>query len=100
MTMQQLYPKGRASALWSAHRTDYDLVAHLREVRASGDRAMGAAEEYDPNFGLKLSACFNEDQADRLLDEWFSHRVAVLKRTQARLRRVWEVARLQASRRR
>jgi hypothetical protein len=54
---------------------------------------MTAAEEYDPNFALKLSACFNEDDADRLLDQWLSHRVAVLRRTQAEFRRVWHDAR-------
>ncbi len=77
MTTRPLYPKGRASALWSTRRPDYDLIAHLRNVRASGDEAMRAAEEYDPNFGLKLSACFDKNEADRLLDDWLSHRVAV-----------------------
>jgi hypothetical protein len=81
------YPDGHAA------RPDYDLIAHLRAVRALGDEAMTATEEYDPNFALKLSACFIKDDADRLLDAWLSQRVAVLRRTQAELRRVWENAR-------
>ena len=102
MTTRPLYPKGRASAPpftvgaspdGHAGRPDYDLIARLRAVRASGDEAMTAAEEYDPNFALKLSACFIEDDADRLLDTWLSRRVAVLRRTQAELRRVWQDAR-------
>jgi hypothetical protein len=102
MTTRPLYPKGRASAPSSAMgsypdghvgRPDYNLIARLRAVRALGDEAMRAAEEYDPDFTLKLSACFVKDHADRLLDDWLSHRVAVLIRTQAELRRVWENAR-------
>jgi hypothetical protein len=101
MTTRPLYPKGRASAPpftagaspdGHAGRPDYDLIARLRAVRASGDEAMTAAEEYDPNFALKLSACSIEDDADRLLDAWLSQRVAVLRRTQAVLRRVWQDA--------
>jgi hypothetical protein len=91
MTVQiPLYRKGRASALWSTRRTDYDLVANLRGARSAGDAAMRAAEEYDPNFALKLSACFDKGQADRLLDDWLLRRVAVLKRTQLKLRQLWE----------
>lgn len=102
MTTRPLYPQGRASAPSSAMgchpdgragRPDYDLIGRLRAIRALGDEAMTAAEEYDPNFALKLSACFNEDDADRLLDQWLSHRVAVLRRTQAEFRRVWHDAR-------
>jgi hypothetical protein len=102
MTTRPLYPQGRASAPSSAMgcypdgragRPDYDLIVRLRAVRALGDEAMTAAEEYDPNFALKLSACFIKDDADRLLDEWLSHRVAVLRRTQAEFRRVRENAR-------
>jgi hypothetical protein len=81
------YPDGHAG------RPDYDLIVRLRDVRTLGDEAMTAAEEYDPNFALKLSACFIKDDVDRLLDEWLSHRVAVLTRTQAEFRRVWENAR-------
>ncbi len=105
MTTRPLYPGGRASALPHAAGTaypgdghidhpDYDLTARLRAVRASGDEALRAIEEYDPNFGLKLSACSDKDGADRLLDDWLSSRVDVLKHTQAELRRVWEHARL------
>ncbi len=101
MTTRPLYPNGRASALPSGAspgsgtgRTDYELVTRLRAIRVSGDDALRAAEEYDPNFGLKLSACSEKNDADRLLEEWLSHRVAILKRTQAEFRRVWEDARL------
>jgi hypothetical protein len=102
MTTRPLYLQGRASAPSSgmgchpdgrAGRPDYDLIIRLRAIRALGDEAMTAAEEYDPNFALKLSACFIEDDADRLLDAWLSRRVAVLRRTQAELRRVWQDAR-------
>lgn len=92
------YPRGRAGAPVDTPggrrpgRPNHDLIAHLRVARTEGDEAMAAAEQYQPNFGLKLSSCASEVEASQLLDEWLAHRVGVLKRTQARLRQIWETA--------
>ncbi len=96
MTGRLLYPHGRASALpGGTHpgKLDYDLVAHLRAVREDGDEAMIAAEEYDPNFSLKLSECTDDAAAEALLGAWLERRAAVLRRTQDELRRTWREAR-------
>ena len=96
MTWRQLYPAGRASALCNplkkAPLPSPDLIDHLRAVRESGDRAMTAVEQYDPDFSLKLSACTDEAAAERLLEDWLARRFAVLKRTQSDLRKVWRTA--------
>lgn len=103
MTSNPHYPTGRASAptadvgivTQDGHipRPDYDLIERLRAVRANGDEAMQAAEQYDPNFSLKLSACEAPGDAEALLDAWLDHRVAALRRTQSELRRVWQEGR-------
>lgn len=95
MTTHPLYPQGRASALPSASGehpapTDYELVKRLRYVRADGDEAMTAVEEFDPDFSLKLSACGDPAAADALLADWLRHRTEVLERTQRRLRETWQ----------
>lgn len=95
MTSRPLYPGGRASALTGvshAGRTDYDLVSHLRAIRTDGDEAMFAVERYDPDFSLKLAASSGADAAEKLLAEWLERRIAMLKRTQTELRRVWSEA--------
>jgi hypothetical protein len=87
------YAHGRASApTANPRRTDYDLIAHLRNIRREGDEAMWAIEEYDPNVGIKLSSCADDAAAERLLDAWLARRVAALKKTQSRLRKVWKAA--------
>ena len=97
MTTRPLYPHGRASTLAPAAthpgRTDYDLVAHLRAIRADGDEAMTAAEEYDPDFSLKLAACTDATEAATVLAAWLARRVDTLTRTQAELRQAWQQAR-------
>ena len=98
MVTQPLYQRGRLSApITGPHgerpgRADYDLIAHLRQVRTQGDDAMTAAEQHDPDFSVKLSACKDVVDANELLDAWLEHRVTVLKQVQADLRRVWEAA--------
>jgi len=98
MTTRPLYPHGRASAPnWqptSEHpgRPDYDLIAYLRAAREEGDEAMKAAEQYDPDFSVKLSTCADGADAEKLLGEWLVRRLDVLKRTQRRLREVWQSA--------
>jgi hypothetical protein len=100
MVSRPRYQKGRLSApAVGAHggerpgRPEYDLIAQLRAARVEGDEALWAAEEYDPDFSVKLSACRKDVDASQLLDEWLEHRVGILKRTQARLRQIWETAR-------
>lgn len=94
MATRPLYPHGRASALGPAGthpgKTDYDLVAHLRAIRADGDEAMTAAEEYDPNFSLKLAACTDAAEAESLLAAWLKRRVDTLTQTQGELRHAWQ----------
>ncbi len=93
MTTRPLYQHGRAASLdgGDTHpgRPDYDLVLHLRAIRADGDEAMTAAEEYDPNFCLHLSACKDATAADAVLEQWLSRRVAALQRTKHEFKRVW-----------
>lgn len=99
MTTRPLYPRDRASAPVDdpggkrPGYSDYDLIAQLRAVRDEGNEAMTAAEQYDPDFGIKLSSCANEAEAEQLLDEWLARRVDVLRRTRAHLRQVWKAAR-------
>ena len=98
MTTRPLYEHGRASSLGHAPgehpgRTDYDLVQHLRAIRESGDEAMTAAEQYDPDVCLHLSACHAEAEVDKVLAEWLERRLAVLKRTSVEFKRVWTNAR-------
>ncbi len=56
MIIRPLYTRGRASAPMTGPdggrpcRPDYDLIAHLRPIRAEGDEAMTAVEQYDPDF--------------------------------------------------
>jgi hypothetical protein len=101
MITRPLYPRGRLSAPVSGPHgerlvhIDRDLIGRLREARAQGDEAMTAAEKFDPDFSVKLSACTREDDAQRLLDGWFVHRVNVLKQIQSHFRRLWEAARTQ-----
>lgn len=85
------YKEGRASAL--SGTTNYELVERLRTLRESGDAAMWAAEEYDPNFSLKLAAALDEASADALLAEWLQRRLDVLTRTRNELRAAWHDAR-------
>lgn len=96
MTTRPLYPHGRASTLGPGGtrpgKTDYDLVTHLRAIRTDGDEAMTAAEEYDPDFSLKLAACTDAAEAERLLAAWLERRVDTLTRTQAELRQAWQQA--------
>ena len=96
MTTRPLYPHGRASALPPSvthpGKPDYDLVAHLRAIRADGDEAMTATEEYDPNFSLKLAACTEAAEAESLLTGWLQRRIEALTRTQAELRQAWQHA--------
>lgn len=98
MASRTLYPRGRLSVPVSGPHGerhvhfDHSLIAHLREARTQGDNAMTAAEQYDPDFSVKLSACTEEADANRLLDEWLEHRLAVLKRTQGHLRDLWHEA--------
>ena len=72
---------------------DYDLVRHLRSIREGGDEAMTAAEQYDPDVCLHLSACQSETEVDKVLGEWLDRRLAVLKRTSIDFKRVWTDAR-------
>lgn len=98
MITRPLYEHGRLSAPAAGPhgervgRADYDLVTRLREVRAEGDESMTAAEQYDPDFSVKLSACNDEADAIRLLDAWLAHRVEILERTRKQLQRVWQEA--------
>lgn len=96
MADKPLYPSGRASAFSGGDRTDgsidYALIKRLRAIRASGDLALRAAEQYDPDFSIKLSNCIVPGHAEALLTEWLNKRAAVLDRTQAELRRVWTEA--------
>jgi hypothetical protein len=98
MITEELYSRGRLSAaIRGPHgerlgRADYDLISKLRAARVEGDEAMVAAERYDPDFSVKLSACIHEADARALLDAWLDRRVEVLKTTQAQLRRIWEAA--------
>ncbi len=98
MTPQPPRTHGRAASLGHVPgehpgRTDYDLVRRLRSVREGGDEAMTAAERYDPDVCLHLSACATEAEVDQALAGWLDRRLAVLKRTSGELRRVWAVAR-------
>ena len=90
MTSRPLYPHGRASALapsgTHSGKPDYDLVARLHSIRAGGDEAMTAVEQYDPNFSLKLVACKDAAEAGTLLAAWLQRRVDALTRTQPELR--------------
>lgn len=98
MENPNLYKKGRLSApVAGPHgerppHFDHALIAKLRTVRTEGQTAMTAAEQYDPDFSVKLSACVEEADADKLLEEWLAHRFAVLKQTQAHLKQVWQAA--------
>jgi len=94
MTDRPHYAHGRASAPMDMklERPDYDLIAHLRDIRKMGDDAMWSLEEYDPNCGIELSSCMDEAAAERLLDAWLARRLDALKRTQSELRRVWKAA--------
>ena len=98
MAARPLYPRGRLSVPVSGPRgerhvrLDHNLISRLREARGQGDDAMTAAEQYDPDFSVKLSACTEEADANRLLDEWLEHRLAILKRTQEHLRHLWQEA--------
>jgi hypothetical protein len=103
MTTRPLYPRGRLSVPVSGPHgerpvhIDQNLIGQLREARAQGDEALTAAEQFDPDFSVKLSACTREDDAQHLLDEWFEHRVTVLKQTQSHFRRLWEAARAEGN---
>ena len=99
MTTRLLHPHGRASALPDGEagrehsiKPEYDMIAHLRIARENGDEAMTAAEEYDPDFSIKLSNCVTDEAAETLLAEWLDHRLSVLKRTQEALRQAWRNA--------
>lgn len=98
MTTRPLYPRGRLSAPVSGPhgerhvRIDHQLIRNLRDARAAGDEALTAAERYDPDFSVKLSACTREADANELLDEWLEHRTAVLRQIQAHFRRLWDEA--------
>ena len=98
MTARPLYPRGRLSAPVSGPHgehpvhIDHQLICRLRDARAEGDEALTAAEHYDPDFSVKLSACTREADANELLEEWFERRIAVLKQTQAHFRRLWDEA--------
>lgn len=95
MTTRPPHLHVRASALLTDHsdthrgKPNYDLIAHLRSIRAGGDEAMAAVETYDPNFSLKLAACSDLKEAEVLLAAWLLRRVNTLTRTQAELRRIW-----------
>jgi hypothetical protein len=103
MITRPLYPLGRPSAHMGhpggkrSSRPDYDLIAQLRRIRAEGDEAMTAAEQYDPDFAIKLSSCTDEAEANQLLHQWLIRRMDVLKLTQARLRHVWQTTRQKVS---
>jgi len=100
MITHELYTRGRLSAPVSGphgerpHQANYKLISDLRAVRAEGDEALTAAEQYDPDFSVKLSACVDASDATALLDAWLDRRVEVLKRVQTRLRSVWEAAQI------
>lgn len=96
MTTQPFYTQGRASALppddvgsVQSSKPEYQLIDHLRIARANGDEAMTAAEQYDPDFSIKLSNCTSDEAAEALLADWLDRRVAVLKHTQDALREAW-----------
>lgn len=92
MTILQILPHGRASAhtdIIRPGRPDYKLITSLRSVRADGDAAMAAAEEYDPDFPVKLSNCTKSEDLEALLSAWLAKRLKTLEHTQAKLRQVW-----------
>ncbi len=74
--------------------TDYPLVQALRAIRLEGDSDLSAAEAYDPDFSVKLSATIDADEAGSLLDAWFDRRAAVLRSTRDRLHATWQRARI------
>lgn len=98
MEDENLYPRGRLGApVAGPHgerpvHLDHVLVERLRAIRVKGDEAMTAAEQYDPDFSVKLSACTQEADAAKLLTEWLERRITVLKKTQAELKHVWHKA--------
>jgi hypothetical protein len=98
MESRDLYPRGRLGApVAGPHgerpvHLDHALVERLRAIRAEGDEAMTAAEQYDPDFSVKLSACTQEADAVKLLTDWLERRITVLKKTQAELKHVWQEA--------
>lgn len=98
MEDENLYPRGRLGApVAGPHgerlaNLDHALIARLRAVRVEGDEAMTAAEQYDPDFSVKLSACTREADASKLLTDWLERRITVLKKTQAELKHVWQEA--------
>ena len=96
MSTHPLYAHGRASALPNSERPgrpEYDLIARLRAVRQQGDESMTAAEEFDPDFSIKLSNCATDEEAETLLTSWLEHRTGVLRQTQDALRETWRHAR-------
>lgn len=68
---------------------DRDLIGHLRDVRNAGVDSMRAAEEYEPDLCVDLSARQSIEAVDRRLAEWHDKRVATLDRVRAELRHVW-----------
>lgn len=84
------YKSGRASAF--SGNTNYELVEHLRTLRESGDAAMFAVEEYDPDFSLKLAEAADATSAEGLLSEWLKRRINVLEQTRQKMREAWKQA--------
>lgn len=95
--MSDLYKWGRLNAPVSSpgsrlERVDDALIEHLRMIREQGLDAMRAADQYDPDLSVKLSNCETEEEAAKVLGEWYDYRAGFLRRTQQELRDSWAAA--------